>query len=177
MRTVTKSFPVYTFESAPKEVKENIIEYFANDSFLYEHCMSERLDTLKVVANLLYATLDYSLSCVPDRGEYIRFIPKNDELNYQSLWDAINIEKECPLTGMCYDHDFIDSLTKYSLINPNEEFKHKGIEYKVNAGIEEACTNYIQSIHEEYEAMLTEDYIGDLCEVGEYEFTADGELH
>ena len=91
MRTVTKSFPVYTFKSAPKEVKENIIEYFANDSSLYEHCMSERLDTLKVVANLLHATLDYSLSCVPDRGEYIRFIPMNDELNYQLF---INCQKK-----------------------------------------------------------------------------------
>jgi len=167
MREVTETFKVYTFSSAPKEVKEKIRDYFHSEFDLYEHCMIERIETLKKVAEILDADLDYSISCVPDRYEFIKMSPKsgfvyNEGLDFESFWNVINQEKECPFTGICYDHDIIDQFTKHNL---NEE--------KLN----EVLSDYLKSIHDEYESMLQDDYLEDLCDANEYEFTENGKLY
>ena len=177
MRQVTETINVYKFETAPREIKDKIIEQFSNCPYHYSHCMDERIETLKKVAELLDADLDYSLSCVPDRGEFIKFIPKYDGLNCQALWDAINVERDCPLTGVCYDHDFIDHLSKSNLLDAGKTEMHKGQNYVTINGLETACTEYIDSIHSEYESMLTDDYIADHCAANDYEFTEDGRIY
>ena len=159
MREVSETFNIYTFESAPKELKEKITNYLSEG--LYDHAMDERIDTLKALAKVLDANLDYSLSCVPDRGEFIRLKPNHDSLDFDALWNIIDVDKECPLTGVCYDHDIIDHLTKYNLKD----------------SLNNALNEYINSIHEEYRSMLKDDYINDLCEANEYEFTVDGKIY
>lgn len=77
MRTVTTTFTVYKYETAPSEVQERIREYIINSWNIYEHCLQERIETLKAFADYLQCDLRYSISCVPDRGEHITFIPKN----------------------------------------------------------------------------------------------------
>jgi hypothetical protein len=101
------------------------------------------------------------LSCVPDRGEFIKITPKNEKLNFKALWKVIDVEKDCPLTGVCYDHDIIDHLSEYNMTA-------KGLNYAL--GI------YIESIHSEYESMFEDGYLEDYCEANEYEFTEDGEI-
>lgn len=161
MREVVEKFNVYTYETAPKDIQEKIREWIINNWDLYDHAMSERLNTLKEVASLLDARLDYSLSCVPARGEFIKFIPKYEELNFKPLKKVIDQEKDCPLTGWCYDHDFIDHLSKYNF----------------EGTLETACHEFIKSIHKEYEFMCTHEYIADLCKANEYEFTQDGKIY
>lgn len=162
MREVVETFNVYTYRSAPKEIQDKIREYIVTNWDLYEHIMEERVHTLKEVASLLNAELDYSLSCVPNRGEFIKMTPKYDSLNFSSLWEAIDIEKECPLTGVCYDHDLIDHLSKYNL-NTNT--------------LNNAFKEFIESIHDEYKVMCESEYIADMCESNEYEFYGNGKLY
>ena len=161
MRQIKETRTIYKFgdnKEVDEKIKDNI-EYSWN---LYEHNMIERIDTLKKLAELLGGNLDYSLSCVPDRGEFIKITPINDELNFKALWEAIDIEKECPLTGVYYDHDIIDHLSKYNLTIES---------------LNNAFNNYIESIHDEYESMLTTEYLADMCEANDYEFEANGKLY
>lgn len=162
MRQITEIFTVYKFSDAPEKVKEKIREHFHYDFDLYEHSMQERIATLEKVAELLNGRLDYSISYVPDRGEFISIKPKNESLDFDSLWEVVNTEKDCPFTGVCYDHDIIDHLSKYNL---NE----KGLQF--------ALDKYIESIHDEYESMLTDEYLADLCEANDYEFLENGRIY
>jgi hypothetical protein len=161
MRQITETKTIYKFGDN-KEVDEKIKDNMAYNWDLYEHNMVERIDTLKKLADLLYGDLDYSLSCVPDRGEFIKITPIIDELNFQALWEVIISDEACPLTGVCYDHDILDYLAPAKLTLET---------------LDDALTNYIQCIHAEYESMLTTDYIADMCEANEYEFEANGKLY
>lgn len=163
MRIVTEIIEIYTFDDASPELRDKIRDYFHSDGYHYEHCMFERIDTLKKLAEILGGKLDYSLSCVPDRGEFIEIKPLyNEGLDFASLWEVIDQEKECPLTGCYYDHDIIDQLTLHTM---------------TNEGLQNALDSFIDDIHKEYEFMLTDEYLSDLCEANEYEFTIDGKLY
>ena len=163
-RTVTApSFEVYTFEEADKELRDRIRDDFHYNGDFGYFMLEERTATLKVIAKLLDGRLDYSISLSPDRGEYIRIKPIYDEgLNFAAFWSEINVDKECPLTGCYYDHDIIDLLSGYNL---------------TEKAIQAALNSYLDSIHEEYEAMLTDDYLLELCESNGYEFTIDGKIY
>lgn len=168
MRIEIEEIEIYTFSESSRELKDKIINRFS-DGDLYEHCFLERISTLKALAEVLDGQLEYSLSCVPDRRDYIYITPtqddsclEEDELDFQALWDKIDVEKSGPLTGCCYDHDIIDHLSKYNL---NGE------------ALQTALNLFIESIHEEYQSMLTDEYIGDLCEANSYEFTLDGKIY
>lgn len=151
MREVTETFNVYTFETANDELREKIIDYFSGVD-LYDFCLEERVETLKALAKEIDAKLDYSLSCVPSRGEFISFYHDHDSINVDHLK-----ADECPLTGCCYDQDLISDIQ--------------------NHGIDKAITNYINSIHDEYQSMLAAEYISELCESNDYEFTVDGKIY
>ena len=113
MRTeqITKTY--LQFNELDDKQKQTVVETFDNDGWMYEHCLIERIDTLKKLAEYLNGNLDYCISCVPDRGEFITIKPIDNELDFDSLWDVIDVEEDCPLTGVCYDHDIIDHLSKY----------------------------------------------------------------
>lgn len=163
MRTVTESFKVYKYDTAPDEVKEKIREYIVNNWELYEHCMDERIATLKGLAKELSCVLDYSLSCVPSRGEFIKLIPKHDDIDLNIELQALSKnEKSCPFTGVCYDDDILIDI------------KEGG--YTID-GVKNALKNYIESIHSEYDSMTKDEYIKDMCEANDYEFKENGELY
>lgn len=161
MRKVIKEVNVYKFGECP-EVDDKIRDNMHYNWDLYEHRMKERIDTLNKVADLLGGELNYSISCVPDRGEFIKIKPKNDhDLDFNRFWEFINVDKECPLTGVCYDHDLIDHISKYRLND---------------SGLQYALDQYLDTIHDEYESMLTDEYLQEFCDSNDYEFTEDGEL-
>lgn len=165
MRIEIKEIKIYKFDEASRELKDKIIENFDCEGFIYEHCMSERIDTLKKLAMYLNLELDYSISCVPSRGEFIKFDTKNDDVD--NLWGDLKelSKQDCPLTGCCYDHDLLDY------------FKIDNGHYEAIDALNEAASKYIESIHKEYESMLTDEYIRNMCESNEYEFTEDGKLY
>lgn len=156
--TITKTYK--TFNELNKEEKEKVIENFDHEGWLYEFNMQERIETLKALANLLDGELNYSFSCVTERGEFIKIIPRYDKLNFKALWEVIHIGEDCPFTGVYYDMVFIDKFVNKDILDES-----KALDYALN--------EYIKSIHDEYESMLSVDYIGDLCEANDYEFDAD----
>lgn len=148
MRIENKEIRIYTFEEASTELRQKIKEVCFCDGWQFEHCFEDRINTLKVLARNLNLELDYCLSYVPDRGEYITFkgnIDKNELKRLNKL--------DCPLTGYCYDHDAIEALLQNDM------------------------QKYIDSIHSEYESTLEDDYIMELCEANEYEFTENGKMY
>jgi len=161
MRTVIKEIKVYTFQDAPSDIKEKIRDYFATDFDLYDFYMDERVKSLKEFSKYFGLTLDYSLSCVPDRGEFIRFEGDLDDIGKEDLKEL----NECHFTGVCYDEDILDILKKSLLSNDVLEAFNINIQ------------SYINSIHSEYEAMLKDEYLSDLCESNGYEFTENGKLY
>lgn len=150
--TIIKTY--LTFEELSDEQKQEVVEEFDVDGYLYEHCLEERIDTLKAFAKYINGNLDYSISCVPSRGEFISIkCDHEDEKEY--LQDFINDKEDCPLTGVCYDEDLRHALKTNDM------------------NLEYALYDYLTFIHNEYQSMLTIDYIGELCEANEYEFDAD----
>jgi len=161
--TVTETFEVYTYENAPEEVKEKIRQGFEDDIDHYEHCMSERIDTLKALAETIKGELDYSISCVPDRGEYIKIKPLYEHLDFTELERLSEVEvQSCYLTGVCYDQDIMSHFSEYGF---SEET------------LEGALLDYIEQIHDEYQDMISHSYIKHLCEINDYEFKSDGSLY
>lgn len=65
--------------------------------------------SLKALAEHVNGHIDYSISCVPDRGEFIRLSSFD-----RSLLKDLNAE-DCPLTGMWSDHCVIKSAQNYEL--------------------------------------------------------------
>jgi len=165
VREVTETFNVFTYSSAPEEIKKKIIESF-DDGELYDHLMPERIESLTLFAKEIGCRVDWSLSVVPDRGEYIRFTYENDEDVIHQL-SKIDTSGECPFTGVCYDEDIIDSFRDIKVKTESDLLQVFSI-------IQE---NYIRSIHDEYESMISHSYISDHCEANEYEFTKDGILY
>lgn len=163
MRTITESFKVYTWASATPEIREKIRDYFANDCFHGEHMLQERIDTLKALANVLGGRLDYSLSCVPDRGEYITIKPKDyAELDFDALHGLA--DKDCPFTGYFYDNDLLEDIA----------------EAHANCDVEAlniALSKYIDAIHSEYEWMLSDEYLEQMCVSNGYEFKENGNMY
>jgi len=153
MRIITESFKVYKFSEAGPELRDKIREDFASYSFLYDHCLQERVDTLKIYAAYIGGHLDYSISCVPDRGEFITIKDFNQVLFLESFKLV-----DCSLTGVYYDDDLIYHLNKFGCLDT-------------------ALNCYLKDIHDEYESMLKDDYLSDLCEANDYEFKENGKMY
>ena len=155
--TIVKTY--VTFDELAKEQQEKVVEQFSYDGSLYEHCMEERIATLKAFAEYIGGKLDYSLSCVPCRGEFIKIDHELTEKGLKLvLRDFATLKDDCPLTGVCYDEDL--------------RYHVKSCDYS-SEGLRRALSKYIQDIHKEFEAMCTVEYIGELCEANEYEFDAE----
>jgi hypothetical protein len=146
--TIVKTYLKYN--ELNEQQKEKLFDKINFEWDLYDHAMQERVATLEALAKEIDARLDYSLSCVPDRGEFIKFYHDHDSIVAQI--DHLNAD-DCPLTGVCYDADILHDVKNY--------------------GINEAIENYIKSIHDEYSCMLTDEYIAELCDANDYEFDSE----
>lgn len=96
---------LYTIEEHPN--KEKCFEWLRNNVHdLGDGVLSEFKDSLNALAKQLGTTVDYGLSIVPDRGEYIRF-GRFDEYSLENLY---NKREEHPLTGVWTDFLVIEGL-------------------------------------------------------------------
>jgi hypothetical protein len=166
MREVIETKTVYTWETATDEIRERIRDTFHASCFYGDWIIEERLDSLKGLADYLYCELDYSISLVPDRVEFILMTPHDSDYNRlaSDIQSFINIKEDCPLTGVYYDEDLRDALKKYK-----DEESSTAIQY--------ALDDFLHSIHEEYEYHLSDEALKEHCEANEYEFTSDGNLY
>ena len=98
----------YIIDSHPN--KEAVFEWVRNNWHdLADVDLEDIVQSLKALADHIDGTLDYSISCVPDRGEFIRLSGFN-----QSLLNKLNAD-DCPLTGMWSDYCVIKSAQHLEL--------------------------------------------------------------
>lgn len=92
----------YTIESHPD--KQKVFEWIRNNWHdLGQHVLEEYVDSLKAACEALGVTFDYSISQVPDRGEFIK-------IGEYSAEAAAALPRDCSLTGVCYDDTVIEAL-------------------------------------------------------------------
>jgi hypothetical protein len=136
---------VYEIDEHPN--KEACFEWIRNNWHdLNSHSVFEVIDSLKVLSAQIGGTMDYSISAVPDRGEFIRFKDYNHE-------DLCRISQDdLPLTGVCWDADVIEGL-------------RTGHPEKV-----------LKSLHDDTEYQYSDEGLLELCQSNGYEFYVNGEV-
>ena len=136
---------VYGIEEHPN--KELCYEYIRNNWHdLNDHSLKEVVASLKALSDKIGGTFDYSISVVPDRGEFIRFKDYSHE-------DLCRISQgDLPLTGVCWDADIIEGL-------------RTGQPEKV-----------LKTLHSETEHRYSDKGLFEMCEMNEYEFTEAGKF-
>ncbi len=162
MTITVKEYTVYTIDSHPNP--ELCYEWIRNNWHdLGEHCVQEAIDSLKAFADHIGATLDYSVSIVPDRGEHISLdhlaVIKDD-------LPAIDLSGNCPFTGVYYDEVILDAFRDEDENGDDVDTILRDVEYRV-----------LKAIHSEGEHIYSDDGLREMCEANEYEFNADGEIN
>jgi len=144
MRTIEKT--VYKIEEHPD--KEKVFEWIrSNWHDLNNHSVDEFIDSLKALQKEIGGKLDYGISAVPDRGEYISLKAYDRE-----ALKELNKE-DCPLTGVCWDYDIIEAFQN---------------------GYPDTALN---SLHKDTEYIYSDEGLIELCQANEYEFYKNGELY
>ena len=118
----------------------------ANWHDLAQHSVDEFVCSLKVLAEAVDATLDYSISAVPDRGEFITL--KDMNTSKLKRLKAVN----CELTGVCYDNDVIHAAQQGDVFNA------------------------LSILHLESEYIYSDEALYNMCEANAYEFHDSGEI-
>ena len=136
---------VYTIDEHPN--KEKCYEWIRNNWHnLIDYTIIEVINSLKSLQEIIGGSLDYSISAVPDRGEFISF----------SGYDAKELDKlnpdDCPLTGVYCDYDVI------------------------NAAKEQNMQEILTMVHKDTEYVYSNDGLYELCMGNEYEFTEEGKI-
>ena len=135
----------WTIDEHPN--KEKVYEWIrANWYDLNAFSLDELILSLKMLQREIGGDLDYSISTVPDRGEYIKF--KNYDREALSRLSA----DDYPLTGCGWDYHVIKCLREYDI------------------------ERVLDVLHEETTWSYEDQQLFDLCEANEYEFAEDGSL-
>ena len=144
MRTIETK--IYTIDEHPN--KDKCFDWIRDNWHdLNEHSVQEVADSLKGLQIVIGGDLDYSISSLPCRGEYIEF--KDYEEDLLNELDA----NELPLTGVCWDGDLIESMQK------------DGDAYGV-----------LRALHQDTEYIYSDEGLKELFEANEYEFTEEGKI-
>jgi len=101
---------------------------------LNEHELYDIIESLKALQNIIGGKLDYSISCIPHRGEYISLIGYDkEELNSLSL--------DAELTGSSWDYWVIKAF-KENNIEDVLRLLHNSTEYAYSdESLYELCMN------------------------------------
>lgn len=101
MREIT--YRVYRIDEHPD--KDRCFDWMRDNlDYLSQHEVDDLINSLVALSETIGGQLDYSLSQVPDRGEFIYFKNYNEEAL------AKLDEASCPLTGVFCDHDVIECV-------------------------------------------------------------------
>ena len=146
---------------------------------LGNYSVDEGLESLKGFSNYFSTSLDYSISIVSDRGEYISTVIDDiaiSELSgarlFKYLTNNYDLDKllsgNCPFTGMVYDETLLDDIRGFIRKPDDRDFQE----------LINNCTHKLLSaIHDEGEYIYSDEGLHDLCQANEYEFTADGHIY
>jgi hypothetical protein len=149
----------YTIDSHPNP--EKVFDWIRHNWHdLNQHSVEEVIESLNVFATRYGLALDYSISAVPDRGEYIRFSDVPD----QFVVDVSALEGQgCPFTGVFWDNHILDVFA---------ESPHSHADKLVNV-----APSILKSLHDETEYCYSDEGLTELCEGNEYYFLANGRIN
>jgi hypothetical protein len=138
---------VYTIDEHPN--KEKCFDWIRNNWHdLNQHSVDKVIDSLTALQKEIGGDLDYSISSVSDRGEFIAL----KDYDKQALISCSKVADEYPLTGVFWDYDVI-----------------KGMRYG-------EPTQVLDTLHQDTEFCYSDEGLYELCEANEYEFSDSGEV-
>ena len=145
MRTIEKT--IYTIGTHPN--KESVFDWIRDNWFdLNDHVVEEIIDSFKQLEKETGCTVDYSISQIPDQGEYIKVTNVEG-----ATFDKLRATRgECPLTGVCWDVDVLSAIG---------DIEH----------------NVLTALHESTEFVYSDEGLTELCEANGYEFYESGEFY
>lgn len=147
----TETITLYNFDELSDEAKEKARDYVRNNWHdLAQHYVDDMIETLKALKTEIGGDLDYSISVVPDRGEFVKLSGYSPE----KLAKLMLKKDECPLTGMCYDIDVTEALAK-------DELEHA----------------VLKTLHAEGEYTYSDEGIDEMLTANEHEFTEEGKFY
>jgi len=151
---------VYTIESHPDP--EKVFEWIRDNWHdLGDFCVQEMVESLQAFSDHISATLDYSISIVPDRGEYIRFRCDCDLVDVKK---SLDLYGDCPFTGVFYDETILDAFRDCDSDDSLDDVL-RDVEYRV-----------LKDLHNEGEYIYSDEGLREFCEANEYEFTESGKI-
>jgi hypothetical protein len=164
MRTIETK--VYTIEDHPEPAK---VYQWINDNWhnLGEHVLQEMADSLKAFANDIGAKVNWSISVVPDRGEFISFTFGDCES--PTLGDTmvnLDLSGNCPFTGVLYDEVILDSFRDAA----------KDASATLESVLNDVEHKFLTALHNEGDYLYSEEGLYEMCECNEYEFTLEGAI-
>jgi hypothetical protein len=124
---------------------------------LNEHGLEDAVNSLKAFAEYYGLSLDYSMSQVPDRGEFIRFTNVPDDFQV----DAKHRQGNCALTGMYYDEELFEVFREDNNAESISDIEH----------------NILKAVHDETEYLYSDEALREDCEANEWHFFESGEFH
>jgi len=151
---------VYTIESHP--APERVFDWIRDNWHdLGDFCLQEMVNSLESFADHIGTTLDYSISIVPDRGEYVRF---DCDHTLSDVLRSLDLSGNCPFTGVCYDETILDA------------FRHCNRGDSLNEVLRDAEYRVLKDLHNEGEYIYSDEGLRELCEANEYEFNETGAI-
>ena len=143
MRTI--EIKVYEISEHPQ--KENAFRWIReNWHDLNDHGLAEVVESLLAMQRIIGGELDYSISTVQDRSEYIRFT------NFSKIALSKLVADDYELTGVCYDFDVIKGL-------------QEGDQERV-----------LKTLHEDTSYIYSNEGLIEMCEANKYEFKLNGQV-
>ena len=141
-----ETIQAYTIDQHPN--KEAVYSWIRDNWHgLGDYAVEDFIESLKALAHSVRGKLDYSISLVPSRGEFIYL----ESYDHEAL-KALNPD-DLPLTGVIYDIYVIQAL------------REGNIEHSLSF------------LHDEGEYIYSDEALEELCESNEYYFTEDGAFH
>ena len=141
MRDIT--YTVYTIDEHPD--KEKCYEWMRDNLHdLAEHERDYFIESLCALSKRIGGNLDYGVSLVPDRSEFIRFTDYDEELLAEL--DA----GTCPLTGCFWDVEVIEHLRADDM------------------------WGLMSKLHDAHDYHYSDEALHETAEANEWEFNKDG---
>ena len=157
---------VYTIEDHPNPDK---VYQWINENWydLGDNVLQEMADSLKEFANDIGAKVNWSISIVPDKGEFIRF--GFGDCETPTLGDVmlnLDLSGNCPFTGVCYDEIILDAFRDAA----------KDASATLESVLNDVEHNVLTALHNEGEYLYGDEGLYEMCEASGFEFTVEGAL-
>lgn len=154
---------VYTIEEHPN--KEAVYDWIReNWHDLGDYAIQDAIESLKGFAEHIGASLDYSVSIVPDRGENIGFSFSYEEPTLSEVMEGLDLSGDCPFTGVCYDENILDA------------FRCADKSDSLASVLEDVEYNVLKTLHSEGDYIYSDEGLFEMCQANEYEFKGNGEI-